>query len=971
MILAHHIGEGQGAPLPGGDDETLLVGHDLYVDEVRKLRNAMTPTKPISEILVSTAVTLAMLCALLAAGSAWTSASAQPRPGYLIVRFQPGYTNVSTQTTMQVAQWLLLPGQCKAYGKLAPRGVYNARLAAIEERLLRTAVVRYSGPADPITAAAAAMKDPAVDIAEPWYIGQLHAVPNDPLVASQQALTTIRMSQAWDVQKGAANVVIAISDNGIDQQHEDLQGSLWTNTGEIPDNLIDDDNNGYVDDYQGYNFTWQEDGTAPGSTMNYRANGHGTRVAGIACATTNNGVGMAGIAWNCKMLPLKTARADQGGILYGYQSLMYAAQMGARVVNCSWGVVKPPSVIDQDVVDYCTELGTLIVASAGNHGDGTGGLGWQLVNFPSGYAGVLGVGETTPSDAVVQSSGLGINARVMAPGNRAITTEAGGGYVMQGIMGTSFAAPIVSGVAALVAAQHPALTPQHIAALIEETSNNIDAINPGYATVLPGRVNAEAALRTAPESVPALRIIAVERRHLDGRRGDRFANGDTLQLWYTVRNELGPVGAVEYRLRIAEENRWQVGIPTSVARGAALPSGASERIGPFRIIVQQQAQAPCILDLTANIDGNERSMLDYIKPSSTMGTFENNELLFSAGDDGTFGYNNTLISRTGNGFVWKEHFNLLSPSGLIFMEGGSRALKAFDNLANQSEFVVEKAYVSPDTSVAIITDSLSGKNIGVRINTRWTFPSVVSTAAVLELVIENRGTSPLQDVAAGYYLDWDVATVASNSTRLVPEALPAGGPGSAVAQLFEHSTLPVAVVCAAATSDPRAEGQAAGMLIWEIVDDADGMTDADVIRLLSSGTAIQTTQTGDVSGVLGMRFPGSIAPGEQRRMMIVIGIGTSADQASAVVRETLLDPMSVIEDATWKLYPNPASNHVTVSHREGATTITVTTMMGAVVHHHNPEPGSTATVLDLGHLAPGMYVVRCGNGVAQQLVMLR
>ena len=924
----------------------------------------MTPTKyQLLHILI-----LVLLSALNMPASATESSV---RPGYLIVRFQPGNTDFSRPSPgMEVTDWFLQPSQCVAIGRLAPRGTYNMSLAGIEERLLRTAIVRYAGPIDPMKAAAVAMQDPAVELAEPWYIGQLHAVPNDPLVSSQAALTTIRMQQAWDVQQGNASIVIAISDNGVDQQHEDLQGSLWTNTGEVPNNLIDDDNNGYVDDYQGYNFTWQEEGTQPGVTVNYRANGHGTRVAGVACATTNNGIGMAGIAWNCKMLPLKTARTDQNGILYGYQSLMYAAQMGARVVNCSWGVVKPPSMIDQDVVDYCTERGTLIVASAGNHGDGAGGLGWQLVNFPSSYRGVLGVGETTSGDVVVQSSGLGINARVMAPGNRATTTEAGGGYATQGITGTSFASPIVAGVAALVAAEYPDLTPRQITALIEVTSANIDANNPGYANVLSGRVDAEAALRTAPLDVAALRITAVERRHIDGRRGDRFSNGDTLEVWYTIGNDLGPAGSVDYRLRIAEENRWQVTVVTSQVRGGALPSGASERIGPFRIVVNQQSQAPCILDLAAVFDDQERSMLDYVSPSTTMGTFENNELLFSAGEDGTFGYNNVLVSRTGRGFVWKERYNLLSPSGLLFSEGGSRVVKAFNNVSTQSEFTIQKAFVAPDTTTAVMTDSLSGKDVGVRISTRWTFPTVSSRTAVVEVTIENRTTSPLQDVAAGYYFDWDLATVANNGTQLAPEALPTGSAGSAVAQAFWHEVLPVAVVCAAATSDPLAEAQASGMLIWDIVDDADGMTDPDVLRLLSSGTSIQTAQTGDVCGVLGMRFPGALLPGDMKTMMLVIGVGQNIEEASALVRETLLDPMTVIEDSRRKLYPNPASSVVTVQHEEAAT-ITVVNAMGMVVHQQPTPRGSTSTVLDVSHLAPGMYVVHPDRGTSHHLVILR
>ena len=318
-----------------------------------------------------------------------------------------------------------------------------------EDALTRVVYVRFDGPVDPVRMAARLQKDPAIVFAEPWYVAQVQADPNDPLFGDQDALALMGLSEAWDVVSGNPNIVVAISDNGVDQSHEDLGPNIWINEGEIPNNNIDDDNNGYIDDAAGFNFAYLDDNTAPGNTTNNRNDGHGTKVAGIAGARVNNGIGMAGAAGTSRIFPLKTASRDGGGIIYGYQSLMYSADMGFSIANTSWGIIKPPSPIDQAVIDYCLAKGTVVIASAGNHGTGLSGNGWNLLNFPSAYDGVMGVGETSTDDRLTSTTGLGRNSMVAAPGNRAIATYASGGYGSSGVTGTSFAAPLTAGVAAL------------------------------------------------------------------------------------------------------------------------------------------------------------------------------------------------------------------------------------------------------------------------------------------------------------------------------------------------------------------------------------------------------------------------------------------------------------------------------------------------------------------------------------------
>ena len=860
----------------------------------------MTPTKLTSPRVFLILAVLAgiLLPPSLVAGGSGTITEADGtsmRAGYLVVRLtsaEPVLTEAPRLPEgLEFHSRFLHPDQTTLYGqRFLAKSNATRTLMTLEDRLVRTVVARYAGPLHPKQLATRLMKDPRIEFAEPWYEGELHAAPNDPLVGDQDALNTMRMAQAWDIEQGNDGIVIAISDNGVDQTHEDLKGSLWVNTAEVPNNNIDDDGNGFIDDYNGYNFAWEDDGTAPGNTSNNRNDGHGTKVAGIAGATTNNGIGIAGVAWGCKIFPIKTARVDFGGIIYGYQSLIYAAQMGFDVVNTSWGIVKPFSPVDQDVVDYCLANGTLIVASAGNHGDGVGGLGWQLLNFPSAYDGVMGVGETTASDRVVQSSGLGQNATVMAPGNRAMTTVSGGGYSSSGVTGTSFASPMAAGVAALAMAHYPGLSPRQITALIRREADNIDNGNPAYATVLPGRVNAERALGTVPFSAPGLRISNVTHRFPDGRMATRYGQGDTLDITYELTNDLGLANEVAGDLSVAKDNNWSITILTASHSIGAIPTGGKAEIGPYRVVINGDNVRPCIFDLRVVDDqGYEDRLMDYLMASSAMMTFENEAIIYSVGADGTFGYNNSLLSRQGVGFAWKEGFNLISPSGFLFSEGASRALKAYNNLTNVSDFAVEKPFAEPERERSVMTDEGSGKEIGVRVAQRVSFPSLSSTTTVIEVTIENRGDSPLSDVSGGYFFDWDIGYAGqNNSTRLAPEALPVTIREIGAAQAFERADVAASVVCAAVSDEADVTGQAAGMMLWDIVGDADGITDPDVINLLNSGTTIQTSEVGDACGVVGVKFNGTLAPGDKRTMMVVIGVGATTEEVSTAVRETIL-----------------------------------------------------------------------------------
>lgn len=898
--------------------------------------------------------------------------------GILMVQLRPGVDVRAPQAALpegfEVVGQLLPPEKTMLYGGWTRRSVgrNTQALLSAEDRLTRSVIVRYAGPIMPQQAIQRLLKDPDVVFAEPYYVADLQGTPNDPYFSSQAALATMRMAQAWDIEDGDPGLVIGISDNGVDQSHEDIVGSLWTNTDEIPNNNIDDDNNGAIDDYQGYNFTWQEDGTPPGVTRNNRSDAHGTRVAGIASATLNNGKGIAGVGGTCKMFPMKTARITTGGVIYGYQSLVYAAQEGFDVVNCSWGLLKPFSPIDQAVIDYCLANNVVVVASAGNHGDGSSGGGWDTLNYPSAYDGVIGVGETTPADVVTNSSGLGINSMVMAPGNDCYATIPTNAYTNSNSKGTSYAAPMAAGLAALVRTKYPDLLPRQVAALIRRTAVDISSKNSSVAPFISGRIDAVNALSIAPTSIPALRIVKAFWTRTDGRPADRFAAGDTLDVTYQLTNDLAPTGAMTYTLSVLDANNWDVQLLNDMVNSTPVGTGRDAIVGPFRIIIRQYSDLACLFELAMQDDATyEDRALHQLPPPSAMATMSNESLIYSVGDDGTLGYSSSLTTRQGIGFNWKPEFVLISPSGFILSEGGDRALKAYNNLTNISDFTPEKSFVAPDRERGIMTDANVGasREIGVRVSQRFTFPSADARSTVISIDVENRSSSTLNDLAAGYFFDWDIGNAgSSNKTRLAPDALPTSFRELGIAQLFERDDVDAVVVCAAVSSELSFEPQAAGMLLDQYVDDSDGLTDADVITLLSSNGSIQTFEVGDACGVLGMRFPGTIAPNERRSFMIVIGVGATVEEASEIVRETIERPNSVDDerDAVMTIAPNPAHSAIDVQLASSALSWSIIDLTGSRVASGVLDGSQTRFTVDVAALAQGMYtfVVETQTGLS-------
>ncbi|TKJ37620.1 hypothetical protein CEE37_14005 [candidate division LCP-89 bacterium B3_LCP] len=372
--------------------------------------------------------------------------------------------------------------------------------------------------------------------AEPYRIHKADYTPNDTYFGNQWALAQVNAEIAYDFCQGSDEVVVGIVDSGIDTAHVDLRDNLWVNPGEdlngngiidpIEWNGIDDDLNGFIDDFWGWNVWWNNN-----DVQDPLSAGHGTACAGCASAVTDNGIGIASLGWSAK---LQTARAGDGTYIYsGIQGISYCGYNGSDIVSCSWGG-SYYSGYEQSVINGLWGNGVIVVASAGNENS-------QGAHYPSFYNNVVSVAATDQYDQKAYFSNYSSTVDVCAPGMSIMTTNVGGAY--QTAQGTSFSCPIVSGLCALVWAADPSLTNAQVCQQIYDTCVDIYPQNPGYIGLLGyGRIDAGAAISTL---YPNLGYTEQTFDDAAGGNGNgRPEAGETVDLLLTIENSSSTVNAI-------------------------------------------------------------------------------------------------------------------------------------------------------------------------------------------------------------------------------------------------------------------------------------------------------------------------------------------------------------------------------------------------------------------------------------------
>ncbi|MSU75975.1 SpoIID/LytB domain-containing protein [Patescibacteria group bacterium] len=338
----------------------------------------------------------------------------------------------------------------------------------------------------------------------PNYVVTATTVPNDPNYGSQYALPKMSLPTAWDRTTGDSSVTIASIDTGVNWNHQDLSGRNWVNTNEIPDNNIDDDDNGYVDDYYGMDFA---NGTFSGGKFHNDSDGpmddhgHGSLTTGVFAANTNNGIGVAGLTWQGKYVPIKVLDSSGFGSFQDVaEGIRYATAVGAKVMNLSLGAFGVTSdTATDDAIDDADAAGEIIAAASGNDGSKS------TIDYPAYNPKAVAVGSTTSNDVRSSFSNGGAGLDLTAPGSGIMTVQGVSGGVpvnnqYASFSGTSLSTPQVSGVAALLAGLNPYLSNTAIINAMKNGADKVAGMGGQASTSLygNGRLNAQGALNQLP-----------------------------------------------------------------------------------------------------------------------------------------------------------------------------------------------------------------------------------------------------------------------------------------------------------------------------------------------------------------------------------------------------------------------------------------------------------------------------------------
>jgi len=659
--------------------------------------------------------------------------------------------------------------------KTAPAMENRRELAQLARTdLLSLVELRYAAPISPRDAADRLRAVVDVEYAEPIMVPRLlGAVPNDPLIPEQPHLPLIHAFEAWNLWRGDTATLIGVVDAGIDNSHEDLVPSIAVNVGESGvdgsgndrrTNKVDDDGNGVVDDWRGANLAWRADGTLPSSTS---GSAHGTQVAGLAAAATNNSIGVAGTAYGCRMIPVKAASNNNGYLSYAYEGVMYCAVRGCRVINCSFGS-NSYSQAEQDIIDVVTRTYNCAIVAAGGNEYTYAGF------YPAAYNGVLGVGALDTSG--VYRSTWGEHIDLATP--TGTSTNDGNGYTPLG-PATSYTAPIVSGALALVRSRWPQLSALQAGAHVRwacDSLRNLPVALREYTGA--GQLNMGRALEVDPFTHPAVILDSVTLLDTTGAVSEQFMAGQRGALRLLLRNLLGPATGVRVRARIMGEDTMFLRLDSAWVTVGQLATGvlqASEPI-PFRTLRRSSLPLRVQLEVAADAGYHDAwtTQIRFSIPYITVQTAQLRVSLTDAGRLGTDGLPGTAV----DGIQYKGS-SMLFEGGVMMGTDADHVVSNVrhdDGEPDASLATIEFPSAANDSTTTLSDSEAGTRMIGLELAMRLLVHAGVDDAFGLQLVVHNRRPSVIDTLQVAMFADWDLGGVGGGqSVRLGEQSVPKVG----------------------------------------------------------------------------------------------------------------------------------------------------------------------------------------------------
>lgn len=787
--------------------------------------------------------------------------------------------------------------------------------------------ITFNSDIDPIKMARKFQSLPNVEYAEPIPKNYIFVnESNDPELPRLYHLYITNAVQAWGQMTGK-EVLIGIVDTGIDFEHEDLKQVIWKNQAEMgldkngndkSTNGIDDDNNGRIDDWRGWDF-----GSELGfdNDPSYGAD-HGVHVSGIAAAQWNNSIGISGVCPTAKILPVKIGGnfGIDNSVNHEYDGLLYAAIMGAKVINCSWGSTGF-SQTDETVVNTATALGALVVAAAGNNN-----LNERF--YPASYEKVLSVASSDDEDIKSSFSNYNNAVDITAPGTFIFSTEPNNKYDYKS--GTSMASPVTSGAAAVIVSQFPDYSPAQIKALLEVNADNIDLQNPEYLGLLgSGRLNLLKTINRENTFAIDIADYAV----IPVGVGAVLNSGSNVVVNVSFKNILDSLDNLEI---IVEDDKYlELSILNRNFTFTALSTneefGITNQI-EFTIPESSPDDYTINIPLAAYHNGKfiKRMYVSFVVNASYR-NLENNEIGTTITSKGNIGYNDFPNNTQGLGFQYGDN-NALFEGGFMITQKGK--LYVADNVRTRSGFrdnnlnSVRKIKSEENDSYEVITSLYTDKKDGfinvdtlalgidIKQETYLYKDADLNKSVLVRYELYNKNSSDMDSIYAGLFFDWDMSDSGGEDYIYFDEDKKIG-----VVEVPKSNDFPKIVI-------KTHSGQ---LFNCYAIDNAgnensfgiyNGFTEEEKQIALTSGTArLESTSGKDVSMVISAG-PMFIPAGGKSEVIFsinlvddVLNFKDISDKLELKIKE--LDPITKVNNSSKlniiKLYPNPSNTNQTLS----------------------------------------------------------
>ncbi len=628
----------------------------------------------------------------------------------------------------------------------------------------RIARIDYSNSIDPHLAASKIKLFSDVEYAEVETIKRFfYEQPNDPRLSEQYYLGQVKAFDGWKLLDTSKKIILAVVDTGVEYEHEDLFENIYYNEGEIGldengndkrFNGIDDDGNGYVDDWRGWDF--YSDGDNDASPGHF----HGTHVAGICGAIINNSIGIAGTAPNVKIMAIKTAPDSQFAttIVNGYQGILYAAAMGADVINCSWGSTAY-SVSEAEIIDKALSFGSIIVAAAGNDNRNT-------AHFPASHKGVISVAAVDSNDRAAWFTSYHRTVDVSAPGVGILSTVPLSSY--QSTNGTSMASPIAAAIAAMMKSKFPTKSNIQIAELLKVSADNIDSLNPFYAgRIGKGRVNALNAL-----TIENANSIVLNSYNISEEIEDlAYLRNETLSIGISLQNILARTENVYVKLRENGSSAFYL-LKDSIYFGNMEELQIINSNENFIIKIKDDVPLDFVAEIFLEIyaDGGFRETETIsIVLAPSFKTMTGNDIIVTFNSSGNIGYNDYPTNSQGVGFIYQDNPNMLFEGALMLATSdtivfnsarSTNQMRKENHFYSANSFHIEKpGFISEQDGNAEYEVKYDPfVSIGINITQKvYQYNSSNLQNVIFPIYTLHNQTSERRDsLYLGYYFDWDI-----------------------------------------------------------------------------------------------------------------------------------------------------------------------------------------------------------------------